>query len=214
MVQHIKNSKHLILLFLVAIATVLLYFWAIHQPFWDRFLIWASDHTLAYFVVLVFLKALAIVWPPLPGGFITLGSVAVVGWKVAFLGQVVGGLIGGSIAYLLGKKYGYWLLEQLFDQTTLAKIHSIKIYKHREFEMMIFLRIFTGSISEAISYGAGLVGIHFRNFILGTLIGFAFELPIFYLAQSVLAGKNLFISGSLILVAGFLFYKLKGRYFE
>jgi len=212
--EHIKNNKHLWTVVTAGLVTLVLYFWFIRQPFFSGFIVWAGRWIWLYFIILVFFKTLAIVWPPLPGGLFTLGSVAIIGWKWAFAGQVVGGLIGGSIAYFLGRKYGYWLLDKLFDDTTINRIKKIKIYKHREFEAIFFLRIFTTTISEAISYGSGLIGIHFRNFFLATLLGFVFEIPLFYLASSVLRGKNFLLSGSLILMAAFIFYKLKGRYFE
>ncbi|HEY4504549.1 MAG TPA: VTT domain-containing protein [Candidatus Paceibacterota bacterium] len=212
--EHIKKSKHLIIVIVLAIATLVLYFWLVHQSFFDSFVNWSQRYLWLYFIILVFFKTLAIVWPPLPGGLFTLGSVAVIGWQWAFAGQVVGGLLGGSIAYFLGRKYGFKLLNVIFDEVTIEKIKKVKIHKHREFEAIFFLRIFTTTISEAISYGSGLIGIHFRNFILATLCGFVFEIPLFYLAQSILRGQNLWLSGSLVLVAGLLFYKLKGRYFE
>ncbi|HEY4493560.1 MAG TPA: VTT domain-containing protein [Candidatus Paceibacterota bacterium] len=212
--DHIKNNKHIAVVVGIAILSLLAYFWFIKQTFFQNFVTWSQHYIWVYFIVLVFFKTLAIVWPPLPGGLFTLGSVAVIGWQWAFAGQVVGGLIGGSIAFFLGRKYGFWLLSKLFDDVTIEKIKKVKIYKHREFEAIFFLRIFTTTISEAISYGAGLVGIHFRNFILATLLGFVFELPLFYLASSVLRGENLFVSAAMVLVAGLLFYKLKGRYFE
>src|SRR3989344_5731543 len=213
--EHIKNHKHLGIVLAIAIGSLALYFWLVKQSFFGSFVSWSQQWIWFYFIVLVFFKALAIVWPPLPGGLFTLGSVAVIGWQWAFAGQVVGGLLGGSIAHLLGKKYGYWLLNKLFDEATLERVRKIKIYKHREFEAIFFLRLFTTAISEAISYGSGLVGIHFRNFFLATLLAFTFELPLFYLASSILhGGANFFLSGALVLVAGLLFYKLKGRYFE
>src|SRR3989344_1180100 len=209
--EHIKKNKHLVLVAVLVVGTLGLYFWLVKQPFFDGFVAWSQHYLWLYFIVLVFFKTLAIVWPPLPGGLFTLGSVAVIGWQYAFLGQVVGGLIGGSIAYFLGRKYGFVMLGIIFDEATLERIKKIKIYKHREFEALFFLRIFTTTISEAISYGSGLIGIGFRNFFFATLCGFVFELPIFYLAQSILQGQNLWLSGALFLVAGLLFYKLQGR---
>jgi len=213
-VEHIKRSRHLIVIAILGGVTLALYFWLVHQAFFFGFITWAEDNLFTYLVVLIFFKTLAIVWPPLPGGLFTLGSVAVIGWKWAFFGQVIGGLLGAGIAFWLGNKYGYGLLSKIFDEQTLEKIRRVKIYNHREFEAIFFLRIFTTSISEAVSYGAGLINIKFHNFILATLCGFVFEIPLFYLAQSVLRGQNLWLSGSMVLVAGLLFYKLKGRYFE
>jgi uncharacterized membrane protein YdjX (TVP38/TMEM64 family) len=214
MFAHIKNNKGIVLAILAAALTLVFYFWFSKQPYFEAFGLWAKRWIWFYMIVLVFFKALAIVWPPLPGGLFTLGSVAIIGWKYAFLGQVIGGVIGGSIAFFLGRKYGYWLLEKFFDETVINKIKSVKIYKHREFEAIFFLRAFTTAISEAISYGAGLIGIHYRNFILATLCGFVIELPIFYLAGSILTGGNWFLTGPLVLIGALAFYKLQGRYFE
>ncbi|HEY4482733.1 MAG TPA: VTT domain-containing protein [Candidatus Paceibacterota bacterium] len=211
---HIKKNKNLLIIVVACVVTLIFYFWLINQSFFGAFVAWSLDHLLIYFLVMVFFKALAIVWPPLPGGLFTFGSIVVIGWQYAFLGQVVGGLLGGSVAYFLGRKYGFSMLAMFFDDSVIERIKKIKIYKHREFEALFFLRIFTTTISEAISYGSGLIGIGFRNFFFATLCGFVFELPIFYLAQSILQGKNLWLSGALFLVAGLLFYKLKGRYFE
>ncbi len=198
----------------IGVLSLVAYFWMVHQPFFDRFVEWASHYLLLYLLVLIFFKALALVWPPLPGSLFTLGSVAVIGWKLAFLGQVIGGLLGGSICYFLGRRYGLWILEKFFDQAIIEKVQKFKIFDHREFEAIFMLRIFTGSISEAVSYGSGLIGIKFRNFFLATLCAFVFEVPFFLLAQSILSGKNLWLSGALVLLGGLLFYKLKGRYFE
>ena len=213
--HHIKNSKHFIIIVAIGIATLAFYFWLIHQDFFANFVSWSQHYILLYFTILVFFKALAIVWPPLPGGLFTLGSVAIIGWVWAFAGEVVGGLLGGSIAYFLGRKYGYTLLGKIFDDSTINRVKKIKIYKHREFEALFFLRAFTTTISEAISYGSGLIGVQFRNFFFATLFAFIFELPFFYVASSILhGGSGLFISGPLVLFAALLFYKLKGRYFE
>ncbi len=213
--EHIKKSKHLVAVFVIATATLVFYFWLVKQPYFADFILWAQRYLVLYFCILVFFKALAIVWPPLPGGLFTLASVAVVGWKVAFAGQVVGGLLGGSIAYFLGKKYGYWLLEIFFDEVVIDKVKKIKIYNHREFEAIFFLRLFTTTISEAISYGSGLIGIKFRSFFLATMFAFVFEMPLFYLASSILnGGNNFWLSGIIVLIFGGAFYLLKGRYFE
>lgn len=211
---HIKNSKNLVIVGSIGVASLVFYFWMVKQAFFATFVAWASDYLLLYLLILIFFKAFAIVWPPLPGSLFTLGSVAVIGWKLAFVGQVIGGLLGASIAYFLGRKYGLWLLEKFFDQTIIDKVQNIKIYNHKEFEAIFFLRIFTGPISEAISYGAGLIKIKFKNFLIATICAFVFEIPIFYLAQSILNGKNFWVTGTLVLVFGTAFYKLKGRYFE
>ncbi len=212
--KNLKKNKHLVLVITMMAATIILYFWLIRQPFFNSFIAWSQDYFWLYFTILVFIKIVAIVWPPLPGGLFTFGSVIVIGWLPAFAAQVLGGMIGASMAYFLGYKYGLKLLSKIFDQQTIEKIQKIKIYKHREFEAIFFLRFFTGTISEAISYCSGLTGVAFRNFFLATLCGFIFEMPLFYLAGSALYGGNFWLFGPIFLLATFIFYKFKGRYFE
>lgn len=190
------------------------YIWVTRQDFFQDFIGWAQQNLLLYFFVLALIKMIGIVWPPIPGGLFTLGSVPVIGWFNAYLAEVIGGLAGATIAHHLGNKYGYKFLRKLFDDSVIERIKKIKIAKNKEIEAIFILRLFTGSISEAVSYGAGLLNIKYRNFILGTIIGYLFLMPIFYVADSLFDGKKIVMNAAIVLTLGFLFYKLRGRYFE
>lgn len=210
----ITRNKNIFLLGIVALGTLGLYLWFIRQPIFQVFIDWGQQSLLLYITILTLLKALALLWPPLPGGLLTLGSIPVIGWFYAALADIIGSLIGASLAFLIAKRYGYWFLQKILDQRIIEKIRNFKIAKHKEFEAIFFLRLFTGVISEVVSYGCGIVGIRYRNFVFATFLASLLDLPLFYLASNVFAGENIFLNIALIIIFGFIFWRLKGRYFE
>lgn len=209
----IKNYSNLFLMLLAAGATLAGYMWFIRQPIFQELTTWAQENFVLYFLLLIGIKMIGIVWPPLPGGLLTLGSIPVIGWFPAFLTDAIGALIGASLAYYLGKKYGYNFLRKIFDKSIISRIQRIKINKNRELEAVFFIRLFTGVITEAISYGSGLLGVKYRNFLLATVGAVLTTLPVFYLVNEFFSGKNLIFSAPLAILA-LLFWKLRGRYFE
>lgn len=209
----IKNYSNLFILLLFAAATIAGYMWLIGQPVFEVFVSWVQENFVLYFILLVCVKMIGIVWPPLPGGLFTLGSIPVIGWFPAFLAEAIGGLSGASIAYYLGKKYGYKFLRKIFNESVLSHIQHIKINKKREFEAIFFLRLFTSVVTEAVSYGSGLLGIKYRNFFFATCGSILTILPIFYFARELFSGRRLIFSIPLATLA-LVFWKMRGRYFE
>ena len=212
--MNIKKHKNLILLALLAAGLLAAYIWFMRQPIFEGFIGWAQQNFLLYFGVLVFIKIIAIVWPPLPGGLLTLASIPVIGWFPAFLAETIGGLAGSSVAYYLGKKYGYAFLRKVLDEKFITRIQRIKIAERREFEAIFFLRLFTGLVSEAVSYGSGVIGVKYRNFFLGTLAAEIVFMPTFYFFNEIIAGRNLVIYVPAVLILAGIFWKVRGRYFE
>lgn len=211
-----KENKNLLILFSLILLTIVGYAWFSRQPSFQLFMDWAQANFWLYVSILIIIKILAVVWPPLPGGLFTIGSIPIIGPINAFLADFVGGTIGCIIAYFLGRKYGYKLLDKLFDKDILKKIKSIKINKDHEIEAVLLVRGFTSSVSEAVSYAAGLLGIHFKNFIIGTLLSNLIVLPYFFLWENVISfnPKNIIYNLLIMLPAAYLFYKFKGRYLE
>jgi uncharacterized membrane protein YdjX (TVP38/TMEM64 family) len=212
--MNIKKHTNLILLALLVAVSLTAYVWFIRQPIFEEFTAWAQQNFWLYFGVLVCIKVIAIVWPPLPGGLLSLASVPVIGWLPAFFAETIGGLAGSSVAYYLGKKYGYAFLRKVLDEKIVLKIRSIKMTGKRELEAIFFLRLFTGLIAEAVSYGSGVIGVKYRNFFLGTLVAEIVFMPAFYFASEIIAGKNLAIYAPAVLILAVVFWKVRGRYFE
>ena len=90
----IAKRINLILLVFVTILSVVLYLWFIKLPIFQHFVLWVQQNLLLYFLFLIFLKILGIVWPPLPGGLFTLGSIPAI----------------DAQTHLMFKKYlGFWV---------------------------------------------------------------------------------------------------------
>ena len=214
MLTKISKNKHA-LIFIGGVAlTFLGYFQLLNSGYLNKFVAFSQENIVLYFVVLVCLKILGIVWPPIPGGLLTLGSIPILGWFYAWLADCIGSLIGSSIAYYLGRKYGMSFLKKIFDEATLSKIGLIKMNPKREIEGVAVLRLFYGTISEVISYGSGLIGVKYPSFLLGTLLALLSGSVFFYVANSIFTGANVALNGALIVLAILLFFRLKGRYFE
>jgi uncharacterized membrane protein YdjX (TVP38/TMEM64 family) len=214
MITTAKGYTSLIFIVLIAVISLIAYLWMIRQPFFEDFILWAQANFVLYFVLLVFVKVLAIVWPPLPGGILTMGSIPVIGWVAAYLAEALGAIIGASIAYMLGKRYGYSFLRKVLDETTIRRMQNVKIKKNKELEALFFVRLFSGGISEAISYGSGLMGVRYRNFFLATCGSILTTLPIFYFLNEIITGRNIAIYVPIVLVLAIFFWKKRGRYFE
>ena len=208
------KHKNLILLALFAAVSFAAYIWFTRQPVFEEVIGWAQQNFWLYIGILVFIKIIAIVWPPLPGGLFTLASIPVIGWLPAFLAETVGGIAGGSIAYYLGKRYGYSFLRKVLDKEIIAKIQRVKMTGKRELEGIFFLRLFTGLVAEAVSYGSGVIGVKYRNFFLATLAAEVVFMPAFYFFDEILSGRNIVIYVPAALILAVIFWKVKGRYFE
>lgn len=210
----ITKRINLIIFIFISVLSVVLYLWFIKLPVFKHFEFWVSKNILLYFLFLILVKILAILWPPLPGSLFTLGSIPAIGWELAYLADLVGSIIGSSGAFFIGKKYGFKLLRKFFDASTIEKIKNTKIKKGKELEAVIVLKLLYSSVGEMISYGAGLIGISYSKFMIGSLITYQLNMPIFFLVSKALEGKLLIINVITILLAILLFYKFKGRYFE
>lgn len=208
-----KNTAILFLVFFVSVAIYALF---VRSVFYKELEVWVRFNRV-YFVIFLFtFKFLSILWPPLTGGLATLAAIPFIGWPTAYFADFLGSISGGVVAYMIGKKYGYTILSKLFDDSIVEKIRNIKVIKKREFEALIIYRIIFGwTIVEAIYYGAGVLRMSFRNFIVASVVShLAMGVPTFYLTSNFLTGTNLVLSIVSIIVAVPLFLKLRKRHFE
>jgi uncharacterized membrane protein YdjX (TVP38/TMEM64 family) len=213
MIKKYKNTFILILVFLIATGA---YFLFIQTPYFKTVEIWARANIFFYVSFLVVMKIVGIIIPPIPGGLFTLASIPIIGWQYAFVGDFVGSTIGSSIAFFIGKKYGYSLINSLFDAKTVEKFKKIKIKKNKEIEAIFMLRVLMGStIAEIVCYGAGIIGVTFKNFFIGSILyGLILGLPLYFLAQNLFDSKNALFSLILFALSILFIWKFKGRYFE
>lgn len=211
-----KKYVNLILMILFFVITAGAYFVFSQTSSFKHFVIWTQDNILLYAIFLICVKILGIVYPPIPGGILTLASIPMLGWIGAYLVDFIGSTIGGVICYFLGRRYGLTLLRKIFDEKVVQKMEGLKVKKGKELEAIILWRILAGgTIIEAVYYAAGLLKIGFGNFFLGTTISHVIiGIPSFYLGGAILSSQNILINVFLLGIALVVLYKAKGRYFE
>ena len=211
----IKNYKHIIFVAIGMAATILAYWWFIKTPYFEVFKSWSRQNFILYFLVLVTIKVVGLIWPPLPGGVFTIGSIPVLGWLPAYSADFLGSLLGASAAYFIARKWGYQFIKKIFDEITIDKIKKIKIKKHREVEAIFFLRIFGGTIVEAVCYAAGLLNIGYPSFLIGTIASHAaLGIPVYYFTNNLFEGKNFLINLAIVAIFVPWAFIARKRYLE
>lgn len=210
----IKRNKHTILYISFFISTLFLCLVLTRSELVYTIIDWGKENEKTYLLILILVKILGIVWPPLPGGLITLGSIPVIGWEYSFFADTIGSILGSSISYVLGRIYGYRILDKIFDANTIAYIKKIKLKSKRELEAVIMTRFAFNFLSEFVSYLSGIIKIKFSNFITGVIFSSVLSFPAFYFANNIFSGKNVLSSLLFLIVFVFIIYKFKGRYFE
>jgi len=213
--MEIKSYKHILSVALFSLATIALYVWFVNSEHFVAFKAWSLAHKPLFFLSLIFIKISGIVWPPINGGLLTLGSIPVVGWLPAYLTDLVGSIIGTSIAYAIAYRWGEVILHKIFDEVTVKRILSVKIKPNKELEAMFVFRLFGGTVVEAIAYGAGVLKVRYHNFLIGNTISHVLVgVPLYYLTSSLFGGRNFVINLIFMacLVSVFLF--AKDRYFS
>jgi len=213
------NHKEFWIFALFLFSGVALLYFIKNSAFFDQLIFWTKDNFLLFFTLLVLIKFISIVYPPLTGGLFTMASIAIIGWQFAFLADFIGSTLGGVINYFLGRKYGKRIVLKFMGQTAVDKLDEIKITKGREIEGLIVLRVISGSfVLELIHYVAGILKISFDKYLIAMVISQIITgIPLFYLMGNILDDSNLIVMAVsvVILIIGMpLLYKLKDRYLE
>ena len=177
---------------------------------------WAKQNLVVYFIFIVAVKTMGLIFPPIPGGLVTWGSIIVIGWQAAFAADFVGGIFGATANYYMGKKWGMAIVEKIFGERISTKIAKMKIRKGREVESVAIFKIAGGgTIVEAISFFAGIIGLNLKQFLIGSAIAsFVIGVPTYVLTDNLLSSRNIILNLVAIVIGFFVLYKVKGRYFE
>lgn len=212
--SYLKKYKNLLLLGIVFLLFSVAYYWFIDQPEYQRFIIWSESNLYIFLTVLIVIKTLGIIWPPIPGSILTVGSTAVIGWQFAFFAEFMGNMLGDIIAYYIGKSYGRPIVAKLFDDKMVKQIDRIKIKPENAIEGLFVLRMFTYLIAEVVSYAAGILEIPLKSFIIAMALSVIATAPFFFFTEQLLTGNNVIVSLAVFAGAGLLFYRLKDRYYS
>jgi uncharacterized membrane protein YdjX (TVP38/TMEM64 family) len=169
-----------------------------------------------YLLALLAIKAVSIVYPPLPGVAFTVASIPLIGWQYAYFIDFLGSTIGASISFFLGQKYGYSILNRVIGKTIADKIIKIKLKQRNQIEAAIFLRFAAGGmLSDGLAWGASLIGFKFLPFIVGFGIAHVITtLPVFYFVALSISFNSWVLVAVVTILAWLIIYKFKGRYFE
>lgn len=187
-----------------------------HSASYDAFFAWASEHPLILLAALVVIKIVGILWPPIPGLVFSLATVPILGWIPTLLADSIGNIIGSVAAYWAARTWGVPFLRKIFDEAMIERLQRLRVVRKREIEIIIVTRLLGSTISEGFSYGAGLVRVTFRNFLIGLIISnFILHVPIFYLADLVIQGGDyiLIITIAVMIVAALFVFRIRRRYF-
>jgi len=213
--MQLKSYKHIVILFSFTLATVAAYLLFLRSPYFDQFSNWAQHNFVLFFVILVVIKIAGIVWPPINGGLLTLGSIPVIGWWQAYLADSVGSIIGSTYAYYIAKRWGLSFMRKIFDEETITQVQKVKIKQGKEFEAVFLARLFGGSIVEVVCYGAGLLNVRFSRYLPASILSHAvIGVPFYLFAGDIIAGRNFIINGTFAVILVLLFMFARHRYVE
>lgn len=154
-------------------------------------------------VIIVVFRFLAVVLAPLPGGAVSLASVAILPWYEAMVWNFLGASIGAITAFSIARKFREPAVKRF---APLEKVHQWqdRISHKRKFWGFMGLRLVSTVAFDFVSYAAGLTKISFRTFIISILI---IDLPVnvlfFYSAgQAIKYGVVILVALTGVLAVG------------
>lgn len=119
-------------------------------------------------VVYVSLIALAVVMSPIPGAPLTVAAGSVWGTLLAGIYSVIGGFLGGLIAYFIGRTLGRSAVYALTGKVIYFTKNRGEVY----LGWLIFVTRLLPVLSfDLISYGAGITGLSLPIYSTATLLG-------------------------------------------
>jgi len=209
----VQKYKHLFIWGVFLFIFFILYIWLQNTLYFKYILKWAKNNKGLLITVIIFIKIIGIVWPPIPGALVSIAAIPILGWKLAYLSNLTGLIIGAVTAYKIAEMWGEKLVKKIIDLNTMKKI---RIKKGREIELVILLTIFGGgAFFEAVCYAAGLLKIDIKKFLVGIIIGNALVgIPYYYIIDKAILLNMTLIAIILSLSIVFILYKLKIRYLE
>ncbi|RJQ36373.1 TVP38/TMEM64 family protein [Candidatus Parcubacteria bacterium] len=116
------------------------------------------------------IRALAIIIPPIPGGFIDLAGMALFGPIRAFILGEIGLMFGASTAFLIARRFREPAVRRFASLGKLAEWER-QISERSKFWTLVLLRLPSNAVFDYISYAAGLTTVGFWKFFFSTLIG-------------------------------------------
>lgn len=214
--SYIKSYTNLISFSAGFLIVGVMYIVFMQSNYFEDFQRWSENKQEFLFISLVIIKILGIIWPPLPGGVLTLGSIPVLGWQTAYVADLLGSIVGTSLAFVISRKFGRGLLRKILTDEMLDSIEAVKFKQGRQFEVFMLLMLAGGTVIDIMSYAAGLVkSVRFLPFASARLISHLIVgIPSFYFVSNILSGNNVILSVLLVLLIIPIIWRLRHRYLE
>jgi len=177
----------------------------------DSTLEFTAEHLIIGATLLILLRALSNVVPAIPGGMIIFSAVPIFGWFVAFICNVIGILLGASIAFFLARTYREPLVTRF---ASLNKIHQLEkqVSGKKQFMALVAFRLFTVPVVDISSYVIGLTKISFPKFVIATFLATLPTIATFYFGDEIykrIFGKSLFVGITAMLIIGSIYFIIK-----
>jgi uncharacterized membrane protein YdjX (TVP38/TMEM64 family) len=135
---------------------------------------------------------------PLPGNVITITNALVFGPIWGSLLSWAATLLGASLCFMLAKTFGKPFAAKIVGGS-LARAEEF--FKKYGFYAMFAVRIMPFVPFDAISYGAGLVGVPFSRFLLATAVGIIPSILIYSYLGTMIAGFYWWVVLALLVLA-------------
>ncbi|MDQ3014311.1 MAG: VTT domain-containing protein [bacterium] len=153
-------------------------------------------------LVFIAIRALAIIFPPIPGIVIDLIGIAVFPWFLGFVYGEIGVIVGAFIAFWIARKFREPLVKK-FVRLNKVNQWEEKLSNNQEFWFWVGLRLFFNPLFDYISYAAGLTKISTTRYIITTIIGTVPTMFVIYYFGGISMSRGIYIGGGFI---GLLFF--------
>jgi uncharacterized membrane protein YdjX (TVP38/TMEM64 family) len=214
MKAYIRQYSFAVILAVAFFATIIAYGSFSRTEHFQTLLYWSGNNFFWLCLILIVIKIIGIIWPPLPGLVFTVGAIPIFGWFPAFMVDMIGAFTGSCLVFWVSRIYGQTVILKVFGKSGLHQVQRLKFNPANELEAIIIMRVFGGPISELVSYGAGLTNISFRHFLMGTMFSYLLiGLPLFYLAGIAFSNGGLLFGLIPLCIGITIMYTLRKRYF-
>lgn len=170
-----------------------------------------QEHLIIGAILLILLRTLSNVLPAIPGGMIVFSTIPIFGWFVAFVCNVIGILLGASIAFFLARIYREPLVERFASLNNIHKLEK-QVSGKKQFMALVAFRLFTVPVVDISSYVIGLTKISFPKFAIATFIATLPTIATFYFGDEIykrIFGKSLFVGIITMLIIGSIYFIIK-----
>ena len=177
----------------------------------DSTLEFTQEHLIIGAILLVLIRTLSNVIPAIPGGMIVFSTIPIFGWFVAFICNVVGILLGASIAFFLARIYREPLVSQFASLNNIHKLGK-QVSGKRQFMALVAFRLFTVPVVDISSYIIGLTKISFPKFVIATFLATLPTIATFYFGDEIykrIFGKSLFMGITAMLIIASIYFIIK-----